>query len=123
MQTKNRDRPNTSVSAESAKEQNYNCQPTKSSSRNENRRRVAKPADPHRQDARFTPTHRQFAVVDWYSHRIHGVIGQLENRGQGIIRSSLVDLGDGAVEEDDGGVVEALERVVPRELEVVLQPR
>lgn len=35
----------------------------------------------------------------------------------------LVDLGDGAVEEDDGGVVEALERVVTRELEVVLQPR
>jgi len=35
----------------------------------------------------------------------------------------LVDLGDGAVEEDDGGVVEALERVVPRELDVVLQPR
>lgn len=33
----------------------------------------------------------------------------------------LVDLGDGAVEEDDGGVVEALERVVSRELEVVLQ--
>jgi hypothetical protein len=37
--------------------------------------------------------------------------------------SSLVDLGDGTVEEDDRGVVEALERVVARELEVVLQPR
>lgn len=40
-----------------------------------------------------------------------------------MVGSSLVDLGDGAVEEDDGGVVESLERVVPRELEVVLQPR
>lgn len=34
----------------------------------------------------------------------------------------LVDLREGAVEEDDGGVVETLERVVARVLEVVLQP-
>lgn len=50
--------------------------------------------------------------------------GQPERRAQGTRGgSSLVDLGDGAVEEDDGGVVEALERIVPRELDVVLQPR
>lgn len=34
----------------------------------------------------------------------------------------LVDLREGTVEEDDGGVVEPLERVVARVLEVVLQP-
>lgn len=33
----------------------------------------------------------------------------------------LVDLSDGAIEEDDGGVVEALHGVLPRQLQVVLQ--
>lgn len=35
----------------------------------------------------------------------------------------LVDLGDGTIEEDDGGVIEALKSVLPRELEVILEPR
>lgn len=34
----------------------------------------------------------------------------------------LVDLREDAVEDDDGGVVETVERVVPRELAVDLQP-
>jgi uncharacterized protein RhaS with RHS repeats len=71
--------------------------------------------------SRFMPIRQPQALNrDWIEGRQRSETPE----GQGTQGGgSLVNLGDGAVEEDDRGVVEALERIVSRELNVVLQPR